>query len=259
MMTEFSKRTALVTGAGRNIGRAIALAFAQAGADVGIIVKSNKGEAEAVAKEIRACGVRAEVATGNVGDSATCERMVSEIVQKLGPIDYLVNNVGHRPRQDFLDISPEDWDHVIASNLSSMFYLSRLVLPKMVERKFGRIINIGGPDGIRGARHRAHNVACKAGLIGLTKAIALEFGIYGITANVVVPGSINTSRNEKDYPNFQAHVDSLNAAREQSQIAIPRQGTTAEVANGVMFFALESSSYLTSQTLYVAGGLWGLP
>jgi 3-oxoacyl-[acyl-carrier protein] reductase len=258
-MSEFSNRTALVTGAGRNIGRAIALAFARAGANVGIIVKSNRGEAEAVAREVRACGVGAAIAIGNVGDPTACERMVSEIVQDLGPVDYLVNNVGYRPRQDFLDISPEDWNSVIASNLSSMFYLSRIVLPKMVERKFGRIINIGGPDGMRGMRRRAHNVACKAGLVGLTKAIALEFGIHGITANVVVPGSINTSRDEKDYPDMKEHVKGLEAAREQSQIAIPRQGTSEEVADGVMFFASEKSSYLTSQTLYVAGGLWGLP
>jgi len=102
-------------------------------------------------------------------------------------------------------------------------------------------------------------VTAKAGLIGLTRAIAVEFGNKGITANIVVPGSINTTRNEKDYPNFEQQNAMLMASREQGTIAIPRQGTTEEVAHGVMFFASEKASYLTAQQLYVAGGLWTLP
>jgi NAD(P)-dependent dehydrogenase (short-subunit alcohol dehydrogenase family) len=258
-MADFEGRTALVTGAGRNIGRAIALAFARAGANVGVIVRANRGEADAVAAEVRACGVRAALALGDVGDAQACARMVAEIAGELGPVDYLVNNVGRRRRQAFLDITPEDWDSVIATNLSSAFYLSRLVLPGMAQRGFGRIINIGGPDGARGLRLRAHNVACKAALVGLTKAIALEFGVHGVTANVVVPGNIETSRDEADYPDFQQVVEGLQAAAERSQIAIPRQGTPEEVAHGVIFLASDKAAYLTSQTLYVAGGLWGLP
>ncbi|MFC3173703.1 SDR family NAD(P)-dependent oxidoreductase [Novosphingobium bradum] len=255
----FSGRTALVTGGGRNIGRAIALAFADRGIDVGIVVRANREEAEAVAREVRERGARAAIALGDVGQAGDCERMVGEIAAALGPVDYLVNNAARRRRQAFLDIAPEDWDAVIGTNLSSIFYLSRLVLPGMAERGFGRIVNIGGPDGVRGLRLRAHNVACKAGLIGLTKAIALEFGIHGITANIVVPGNIATSRDEVDYPDFQALVDRLDDQRENSQIAIPRQGTCEEVADAVMHFASDKSAYLTSQTLYVAGGLWGLP
>ena len=258
-MTGFEGRTALVTGAGRNIGRAIALAFADAGSNVGIIVNSSRAEADAVAAEVEARGRRAVVATGDVGDPVACERMVGEVVQALGPVDYLVNNAARRPRQAFLDITVEDWDQLISSNLSSVFYLSRLVLPSMVERKFGRIINIGGPDGLHGFRLRAHNVACKAGLVGLTKAIALEFGPYGITANLVVPGIMNTSREEKDYPDIQRIIAGLGEQQQRSEIAIPRPGEPEEMANAVMFFASEKSSYLTSQTVYVAGGLFGLP
>ena len=258
-MEDFKDRTALVTGAGRNIGRAIALAFADAGANVGIIVHSNRSEAESAADEVRSRGVRSAVAVGDIGDAKAVERMVSEIVGELGPIDYLVNNAAYRPRQSFMDISIEDWDQIIRSNLSSVFYLSRRVLPSMAERGFGRIINIGGPDGIHGALDRAHNVACKSGLIGLTKAIALEFGEQGITANMVIPGSMDTTRNEKDYPGWEAHVSSLKDLRQKSSLAIPRLGASEEIAWAVMFFASAKSSYVTMQQLYVAGGLWGLP
>jgi NAD(P)-dependent dehydrogenase (short-subunit alcohol dehydrogenase family) len=259
LMSDFKGRTALVTGGGRNIGRAISLAFADEGANVGIIVNSSKAEAEAVAREVEARGVRAAVTVGNVGDAASCERMVNEITGALGPIDYLVNNAARRPRQEFLDISVDDWDSIISSNLSSVFYMTRLVLPNMVERKFGRIINIGGPDGVRGMRLRAHNVTCKAGLIGLTKAVALEFGIHGITANLVIPGITATSRVEKDYPEHEKLVAGLRAAQERSEISIPREGQPEEIARGVIFFASEKSSFMTSQSLYVTGGLFGLP
>ncbi|HKT53987.1 MAG TPA: SDR family NAD(P)-dependent oxidoreductase [Caulobacteraceae bacterium] len=258
-MSGFERRTALVTGGGRNIGRAIALAFARAGAKVGIIVNSNRAQGEAVAEEIRAAGGQAHVAVGDVGDAANCKTMVEQVIAALGPIDYLVNNAARRPRQSFLEITPDEWDSVVASNLSSIFYLSRLVLPGMVERKFGRIINIGGPDGMKGMRLRAHNVACKAGLVGLTKAIALEFGIHGITANIVVPGIMNTSREKKDYPEIQKIIAGLKEAQERSDISIPRPGEPEELANAVMFFASDEAAYLTAQSLYVAGGLFGLP
>jgi 3-oxoacyl-[acyl-carrier protein] reductase len=259
MSKEFEGRTALVTGGGRNIGRAIALAFAERGARVGIIVNSNKSQGDHVASEIRAAGGQSHVAAGDVGNPEACEKMIKGLTDALGPIDYLVNNAARRPRQSFLDITVQDWNSVVSSNLSAIFYLSRLVLPSMVERRFGRIINIGGPDGLRGMRLRAHNVACKAGLVGLTKAIALEFGVHGVTANIVVPGIMNTSREEKDYPEHEKVIAGLPAAQERSEISIPRPGAPEELAHGVMFFASDKSSYLTAQTLYVAGGLFGLP
>lgn len=257
-MGEYRGRRALVTGAGRNIGRAIALAFAEAGSDVGIIVHRNREEAEAVRAEIEAFGVKAAVAYGNVGDAAECERMVGEISGAIGPIDYLVNNVGYRPHQSFMEISVEQWNAILGSNLSSVFYLSRLVLPGMAERGFGRIVNIGGPDGLHGSLNRAHNVTCKAGMVGLTKAIGLEFGPQGVTANLVIPGAMETSRVEKDYPAYKALVASLGELRQRSEIAIPRQGTLEELADAVMFFCSRKAGYMTGQSLYVTGGLWGL-
>lgn len=258
-MKEFAGQVALVTGAGRNIGRAIALAFAEAGGDVAIIVNTSRDEAEEVAQEVRARGVRATVAMGNIGDAAQCRDMVSRIVGELGPVTHLVNNAARRPGQSFLEISVEDWDAVLASNLSSVFYLCREVLPAMVEARFGRIINIGGPDGAHGVSHRAHNVACKAGLVGLTKAIALEFGQHGITANLVVPGIMNTSRDPRDYPQWQGLLSSLDRMREESAIAIPRAGECVEIADAVMYLASSRASYVTMQQIYVAGGLMGLP
>lgn len=258
-MRGFEGRTALVTGGGRNIGRAIALAFAEEGAKVGIIVNSRLDEGQAVVEEIRAAGGEAHVVAGDIGKPDNCKAMVDEITATLGPISYLVNNAARRPHQAFLDISIEDWDSVISSNLSSIFYLSRLVLPGMVERGFGRIINIGGPDGMKGMTMRAHNVACKSGLVGLTKAIALEFGIHGVTANIVVPGIMNTSREAKDYPEIQQIIADLGERQKRSDISIPRPGEPEEMAHGVMFFASDRSSYLTGQSLYVAGGLFGLP
>jgi 3-oxoacyl-[acyl-carrier protein] reductase len=258
-MNEFANKTALVTGAGRNIGRAIALAFADAGSNVGIIVHKNQAEAESVAEEVRKRGVRAAVAVGDIGDATADERMVATIVKELGDIDYLVNNAARRPMQSFLDISLDDWNGIIASNLSSIFYLSRLVLPSMVKRGFGRIITIGGPDGVVGFPNRAHNVTAKAGLIGLTKAIALEFGDKGITANIVMPGPMDTTRDPKHYPFWGEIKSSLVRMREEGWISIPRLGTCEELAHAVMFLAAEKSAYLTMQQIYVTGGMAGLP
>lgn len=259
MTHDFTGRTVLVTGAARNIGRAIALAFADGGANVGIIVNSSRQEGEAVAAEARERGVKAAVAVGDIAMPQECERMVGEITAALGPIDTLVNNAAQRPREGFLEITPEKWNAVLGSNLSAVFYLARLVLPGMKERGFGRIINIGGPDGLHGMKLRAHNVACKAGLVGLTKAIALEFGPFGVTANLVIPGIMNTSRDAKDYPEIEKIIAELHERNERSEIAIPRPGEPEEMANAVTFLASEKSSYLTSQSIYVSGGLFGMP
>ena len=260
MAREFEGRTALVTGASKNMGRAIALSFAERGGNVGIVVKSSREEAEKVAEEARAFGVKAAVATGDIGVYADCERMVGEVGGTLGPIDTLVNNAALRPREAFMDITVEKWNTIISSNLSSVFYLSRLVLPGMAERGFGRIISIGGPDGVRGMALRAHNVTAKSGLIGLTKAMAVEFGDKGVTANVVVPGVMNTVHdNKEDYPEIHRIIAALPEYHKRSEIAVPRPGESQEVADAVMFFASEKAGYMTSQTLYVAGGLFGLP
>src|SRR3954452_14319979 len=220
-----SGRTVLVTGAGRNIGRAIALAFGDAGANVGVHARSNRQEADSVVKEVNATKGQAIAVLGDVGDAVFDEHMVKTAIDEFGSVDVLVNNAGRRRRQALLDITPDDSDTILRSNLSAMFYLSRLVLPGMAERRWGRIINIGGPDGQSGSPYRAHNVTCKAGLIGLVKAITIEFAHAGITANVVVPGMMDTTRSAVDYPGWPPSPHTV-----ANRVPSARLGQSDEVA-----------------------------
>jgi 3-oxoacyl-[acyl-carrier protein] reductase len=251
LVDEAKGRTVLVTGAGRNIGRAIALAFAKAGANVAINVRQNIDEGNAVVADAGRLGAEAMVVVGDVGDPETDDRLVASVVRRFGPVDVLVNNAAVRPKQPLLSISVADWNRVLASNLSGPFYLARLVLAPMAERGYGRIINIGGPDGQAGMRDRAHNVAAKAGIIGLTKAIAIEFGSEGITANVVVPGITDTSRDPATHPSWPPSADQL-----RERLPIPRLGLPGEIADACVFLASDQASYITGQTLHVSGGFY---
>ncbi|MBV9660563.1 MAG: SDR family oxidoreductase [Acidimicrobiales bacterium] len=251
--SDFTGSTVLVTGAARNIGRAIALGFAAAGLDVAVHARTSIDEAEAVAAKARARGVRSLVVTGDLGDAEQCEAIVSRTVEELGPVDYLISNAARRRFQAFLDISPADWDAAISANLSSLFYLSRLVLPGMAARRFGRIVALGGPDGYMGWHHRAHNVTAKAGLTGLVKAISFEFGYSGVTANVLVPGGVDTVRNPEDYPPDMADQEGVPQGRPLR--TIPRQGTVEELADACLFLASDRASYVTGQSFHVDGGL----
>jgi NAD(P)-dependent dehydrogenase (short-subunit alcohol dehydrogenase family) len=244
-------RTALVTGGGRNIGRAICLALADAGLDVAVVAGRNVDEAEQVAEEVRSRGVSAAAFGVDLGDPDDVETLVGKVTAALGPVDVLVANAARRPHQSLTEISVNDWDSVLAANLSSTFYFGRLVLPGMAERNFGRMIAIGGPDGQRGAANRAHNVAAKAGLIGLMKAVAIEFGPLGVTANVVVPGITDTTRDPKDYPHWPFSQDQL-----KQRLHIPRLGRAEEVADACAFLASDNASYITGQTLHVSGGYY---
>jgi NAD(P)-dependent dehydrogenase (short-subunit alcohol dehydrogenase family) len=244
-------KTAVVTGAGRNIGRAIALALGDAGCNVVVNARSNAEEAGEVVDRINHgdTGAKAIAVVGDVGDPGFDEELVSRAVEAFGSVDVLVNNAARRRRQSFLEITPEDWDTILRSNLSAMFYLARLVLPGMVERRWGRIINIGGPDGQAGSPYRAHNVTCKAGLIGLAKAISIEFAHAGITANVVVPGMMDTTRNPVDYPGWPPSQSTI-----ANRVPAARLGQSDEVAFTCRFLASNAASYVTGQTIHVNGG-----
>ncbi len=245
-------KTALVTGAGRNIGRAIALAMAGAGANVVVNYRSNRDEGESVAAEARELGVEAVAIKADVGEPDAVGEMGREAIDRFGAVDILVNNAAVRHRQNFLSITPEEWDRVIASNLSGAFYCTRTVVPSMLERGSGRIINISGTDGFQGRAVRAHNVASKGGLAGFTKAIAVEFGHRGITSNVVVPGIMDTSRDPEHYPDWPPTRDTLD------RLPVPRMGLPDEVARVCVFLASDDSSYITGQTIHVSGG-WYMP
>jgi len=244
----FSGRTAIVTGSGRNIGRAIALALAEGGASVVVNGHRDRDAVDAVVAEIRAAGGRALGVMADVSSHEEVAGMVRQTVSEFGTVDIAISNVGLRRKQAFLDISVEDWRSVLDVNLSAAFYLARNVIPHMQRGGWGRIIHISGFDGFWGqVTERAHNITAKAGLHGLSKALAREFGPAGITANTVVPGAIDTVRDESQY---------THQARERIRGEIPcgRYGRTEEVAAACAYLCAETGSFVSGQAIHVNGG-----
>jgi 3-oxoacyl-[acyl-carrier protein] reductase len=243
----YEGRTALITGSGQNIGRAIALAFARGGANVVINGHRNQEAIDKVAAEARALGVGAISVLADVGDPAAVQTMVDRAVEAFGSVDIAVSNVSTRLHTPFLDISLEEWNRIINSNLSSAFYLARSTLPLMKDRGWGRIIHISGVDGFAVIPNRAHNVTCKAGVFALSKAIAVEFGPFGITANTVAPGVIDTTRDLTQYPHFQ------NGYGERIKtIPVRRVGHVDEIADACTY--LVDAGFVTGQVIHINGG-----
>ena len=234
----------MITGAGRNIGRSIALELAAGGADVVILVRGNRQEAEGVAEEARSLGRRALVGVADVRDEQAVGRVVEDAREALGPVTVLVNNAAVRREAAFLELSPEEWREVIGVTLDGAFVCSRAVLPGMVEAGWGRIANIAGLTGQTGATHRAHVVAAKAGLIGLTKALALEYAANGITVNAISPGLIDTAREGAEPKHYGGQ-----------SIPVGRRGRPEEVAAMVRYLLSEEAAFVTGQTLNINGGL----
>jgi NAD(P)-dependent dehydrogenase (short-subunit alcohol dehydrogenase family) len=241
-------RVAIVTGSGRNIGRAIALSFAKAGASVVINGHHDQAALDAVVDEIRRGDGEAIACLADVSRDEDIARMVALARDTYGHVDIAVSNVGKRPYAAFLDITPQDWDDVIRTNLSAAFYLARHVIPMMRRRKFGRIINISGFSGFFAhVTHRAHSVSAKFGVHGLSKAIAREFGPDGITANTVAPGMIETARDWSQYK----HVDMEKLAAE---IPVRRLGTPDDIAEACLFLAGDGGGFVSGQVIHVNGG-----
>jgi NAD(P)-dependent dehydrogenase (short-subunit alcohol dehydrogenase family) len=241
-------RTAIVTGSGRNIGRGIAIALARAGANVVVNGHRDREAVDRVVDEIVAGGGRAIGVMADVSDHAAVAAMVATAADRFGAVDIAVSNVAFRPKQPFLEISIEDWHRVLDTNLSSAFYMARAVIPGMRARRWGRIIHISGFDGFWGhVTERAHNVACKAGVHGLTKALAREFGADGITVNTVAPGAIDTVRDWSQY----AHQEK---ARIESEIPIGRFGRIEEMAHACEFLCHPDGQFVTGQVIHVNGG-----
>jgi 3-oxoacyl-[acyl-carrier protein] reductase len=245
-MMDLSERVALVTGASRGIGRAIAQTLAKQGATV---VAAARGEnARAVAEEITAAGGRAEFATVDVAAQGTAEEAVGGVVARHGRIDILVNNAGITRDQLMLRLKREDWDAVIATNLTAAFALTQAAIKHMIRQRSGRIISISSVVGQGGNAGQANYAASKAGLIGFSKAVALEVASRGITVNVVAPGLIETDMTKAI----------TEQAREgwESRIPLKRLGTPADVAAAVCFLASQEASYITGQVLAVNGGMY---
>jgi 3-oxoacyl-[acyl-carrier protein] reductase len=210
-----------------------------------ILVRSGLEDANRVAEEVRSRGRRALVAVADVRDERAIDHVVEETREALGPVTVLVNNAAVRPEKPFLSLSLEEWQEVVGIILTGAFVCSRAVLPDMAEDGWGRIVNIVGLTGQTGAFSRAHVVASKAGLIGLTKALALEYAASNITVNAVSPGLIDTARKGAEPKHYSGR-----------SILVGRRGRPEEVAAMVRYLVSEEAAFVTGQTLNINGGLY---
>jgi 3-oxoacyl-[acyl-carrier protein] reductase len=245
-MIDLSGRVAIVTGASRGIGRAIAEALAAQGAVVVAVARGDN--ARSVADAIAAAGGRAEAVSVDVTEAGAPERIVGGAVERHGRLDILVNNAGIARDQLMLRMKREDWDAVLATNLTAAFTLAQAVIKPMVKQRAGRIIAISSVVGQTGNAGQANYAASKAGLIGFSKALARELASRSITVNVVAPGLIETDMTRAITDKAQGDW--------AAQIPLGRLGTTADVAAAVCFLASDEASYITGQVLAVNGGMY---
>jgi 3-oxoacyl-[acyl-carrier protein] reductase len=245
-MFELTGKVAIVTGASRGIGQAIATTLAARGAHV--VAAARAGNADGTAAAIQAAGGHAEAVALDVTDTASVEQLVSGTLERHGRIDILVNNAGIARDQLMLRMKRDDWDQVLATNLTAAFGCSQAVLKPMVKQRNGRIINISSVVGQMGNAGQANYAASKAGLIGFSKALAREVASRRITVNVVAPGFIETDMTRALMEKAQGDW--------ASQIPLGRLGTTADVAAAVCFLASDEASYITGQVLAVNGGMY---
>lgn len=238
-------RVALITGASRNIGRATAIALAESGFDIVVHASSANSHANDTLNEVVARGQRAWFWPMDLSEIESPERLRQEVLEVAGRIDVLVNNAAIRPRSPFLELDLREWNKVRSLILDSAFAAARAFAPGMVERGWGRIIHIIGARAQAGDRERAHVVAAKHGLIGLTRALALELGEFGITVNAVSPGTVETDRDRADSTRLQHRT---------SAAALGRAGQPEEIAQSIAFLASDAASYITGQVIGVNGG-----
>ena len=240
-------RVAMVTGAAQGIGRAIALALAEVGADIAggdVALEKLQG----VAKEIEALGRKALALHLDVSSPDSVKAAVDKILEVFGKIDILVNNAGITKDNLLMRMKPEDWDLVLRVNLNGAFLCARAVLPGMVKQRYGRIINIASVVAQAGNPGQANYVASKAGIIGLTKAVAAEVASRNITVNAIAPGFIATAMTE--------NLPEAVRQRLLSLIPLGRLGTDRDIACGVRFLASEEASYITGHVLNINGGMY---
>ena len=240
-------KVALVTGATRGIGRAIALRFAEQGANIAFTYLSSVSAAESLVAEIEALGGRAVGYASNAADFADAHAVVEKVLAEFGQIDILVNNAGQTKDGLMLRMSEEQWDAIIDTNLKSAFNFTHAVTPAMARRRSGSIINMSSVVGTNGNAGQCNYSASKAGLIGLTMSFAKEMGARGIRCNAIAPGFISTDMTDK-----------LNDATKEaiiSSVTLGRMGTADEIANAALFLASDMASYITGEVLKVTGGM----
>ncbi len=239
------RRTAFISGAGRNIGRAIALELARRGCNVVVNTRADRAAAEAVADELQALGAEALVVLADVGRSADVQRLAGEALARFGTVDIVVNNAAIRPATPFLDLSDGQWHEVLAVDLHAAFYTSKAFLPGMVGQRWGRIINLTGMNAIQGYAGRAPVSAAKHGLWGLTKALAKEFGPSGVTVNAISPGPI---RSQHADPAMTRHIES-----QLAKIPLGRLGDPQDIAALCGFLASEEGGFVSGQMIAANG------
>ena len=246
MQNDLTSKVALVTGGARNIGRAISLALAAGGASVLVNARASRDDAEETVAMIRSKGGKALAHLADVTDARAVAAMTDAAVREFGRLDILVNNAAIRAETPFEEIQLEDWRRIVATVLDGAFLCAQACLPHMVRAGGGSIINIGGMTGHTGAHGRAHVVAAKAGLAGLTRALALDLAPHGITVNCVVPGTIETIRGLPGAPERPAHRQQLPP--------LGRRGSPDEIAAVARFLSGPGARYITGQSLHANGG-----
>ena len=244
---ELTGRIALVTGAGRGIGRSVALALASKGASVVIHYNESKDGAEKTANEIRDNGQNAMIVQANIGVAEDVEAMITTVIDSWEKIDVLVNNSGVIKDNLIIRMSEDDWDYVMNIDLKGVFLTTRLAARSMIKQRWGRIINIGSVVGLAGNPGQSNYAAVKAGLIGFTRSVAKELAARNITVNMVAPGYLVTDVTENLPDETKEYLTSM--------IPMKRRGQPEEIADAVAFLAGEKSTYITGQTLNVDGGI----
>jgi 3-oxoacyl-[acyl-carrier protein] reductase len=240
---ELKGKVALVTGGARNIGRAISLELAAAGAAVAINTRRSREEGEALLAEIRAGGGDAELYVADIADGTADRAMVQAVLERFGRIDFLVLNASIRTEKPFLEMPYDEWRTPLSITLDGAFHLCQTCLPGMIANGGGSIVTLGGMMALSGARNRVHSSVAKQGLIGFTRALAREFADRGVRVNCVSPGQFDTVRANKRAPRGSTDL-----------IPLGRMGRCEEIATVVRFLCGPASSYITGQTLHVNGG-----
>ena len=240
-------KIALITGAGRGIGRAIAIALAKEGAEVVINYNGSEERAKEVKQTIEENGGKASIYKCNVSDFAACEAMIKDIVKEYGHLDILVNNEGITKDGLLMAMSEADFDNVIDTNLKGCFQMIRFASRRMMKQRYGRIINVSSVSGVAGNAGQANYSASKAGIIGLTKSAAKELASRGITCNAIAPGFVKTEMTDVLSDEVKENA--------KKQIPLGRFAEPEDIANAAVFLASDKASYITGQVLLVDGGM----
>jgi 3-oxoacyl-[acyl-carrier protein] reductase len=245
-MGKLEGKVALVTGSGRNIGRATVLKLAREGAHVVVNARTNQAEADAVVREVQGLGVKAIAVIADVARTNQVEALASRALSEFGRVDILINNAAIRPHKPFTELTTEDWEVVRGVVLDGPLHLTRMIIESMVKNRYGRILFFTGEGAFIGGSGRAHVSAAKMGLVGFARALASEFAAHNIRVNVVSPGSIDTMRANPEW--YQGRTPSA------AGIPLGRQGTVDEIAATCLFLVSDDGGFITGQTVHVNGG-----